>query len=286
MKYIHKQTEEADFWHRIYGLIFRQKLRKESLLFLSFLPNNRLISTPHNCNFFSLLGCLVAFLLSSTVVNADAIPVGMDMLNTALKGEIDKIMQISNDYEINLSTQNIKLEKENEADEILIKNLAFDPGTYHFHGFLNTKSGNGTKADIQIRGTLQLILDIPVANRMINSDEEIAESDITWQKIPLSKINQSIAQKKEDLIGKTPKNQPIKPGLVIRKSELKSPIVVKRNDTVTIVYRDEGLILSAIGEAKQDGAKGDLINFILPSSKKNIQARVKSKGQAEFQVIG
>lgn len=229
---------------------------------------------------------LVAFLFFSTVVKADLIPVGMDMLNTALKTEIDKIMQISNDYEINLSTQNIKLEKENEADEIQIKNLAFDPGTYHFHGLLNTKAGAGKKADIQIRGTLQLILDIPVATRMINSDEEITESDITWQKIPLSKVSQSIVQKKEDLIGKTPKNQPIKPGMIIRKNELKSPILVKKSDMVAIIYRDKGLVLSTIGEAKQDGAMGDLVSFTLPHFKKNIQARIKSKGQAEYQVIG
>lgn len=228
----------------------------------------------------------IAFLFFSTIPSVEAASIGTDILNAALKAEIDKIMRISNDYEINLSTQNIKLEKENEADEILIKNLAFDTGTYHFHGFVNTKSSNDKKADIQIRGTLELILEIPVATRMINSDEEITEADITWQKIPLSKVNQSIIQKKEDLIGKTPKNQPIKPGMIIRKSELTSPIVVKRNDTVTIVYRDEGLVLSTIGEAKQDGAKGELINLTLQGSKKSIQARIKDKGQAEYQVIG
>lgn len=229
---------------------------------------------------------LIAFLFFSTAVNADPIPVGIELLNATLKTEIDKIMQISNDYEVNLSTQNIKLEKENETDEIQIKNLAFDPGTYHFHGFLNTKAGDGKKPDIQIRGSLQLILDIPVATRMINLDEEITESDITWQKIPLAKINQGIVQKKEDLIGKVPKNQPVKPGIIIQKNELKSPILIKRNDTVTITYRDEGLILSTTGEAKQDGAKGDMISFTLPSSKKNIQARIKGKGQAEYQVNG
>lgn len=239
---------------------------------------------------------LIAVLFFSTTAMADSTSaelktetmetVNIEVINAALKTEIDKIMHISTDYEINLSTSNIKLEKEGENNEVEIKNLTFDPGTYHFHAFLNTKVGKGKQPDIQIDGMLQLILDIPIATRMIHSDEEITESDITWQKIPLSKIASDIVQKKEDIIGKTPSNQPIKPGILIRKSELKSPIVIKRNDTVTIVYRDEGLILSTIGEAKQDGAKGDLIGFILPGSKKTIQAQIKGKGQAEFQVMG
>jgi flagella basal body P-ring formation protein FlgA len=37
-----------------------------------------------------------------------------------------------------------------------------------------------------------------------------------------------------------------------------------------------------MGEAKQDGAKGDLIRVTLSSSKKDIQAQVKAKGQVEI----
>ncbi|WP_032112801.1 flagellar basal body P-ring formation chaperone FlgA [Candidatus Paracaedibacter symbiosus] len=209
----------------------------------------------------------------------------METIQEALKTEVDKIMQISNEYEINLSTQNINLSKENTEDTLQIRNLSFEPGTYHFHGLLNTTSGQGVHPDIQIRGSLQLILEIPVVSCIIQPEEEITEANITWQKMPLAKVGQGIVQRKDDLVGKTPRNQPIKPGILIRTSDLKSPVLIKKKDTVMIVYRDEGISLSSTGEALQEGAKGDLINILMLNSKKQIQARVKDKGQAEIQVI-
>lgn len=218
--------------------------------------------------------------------SASQLSLSMDAIHEALKVEIDKVMQISNEYEINLATQNIALSKQNTKDKILIRGLSFEPGTYHFQALLNTVTGQGIVPDIQLRGSLQIILQIPVVSRMIQPDEEITGLDISWQKIPLSRVSQGIVQTKDDLIGKAPRGQSLKPGIIVRKSDLRSPKLIKKNDAVAIIYRDEGLSLSSSGEALQDGAKGEIIRIMLSGSKRQIQARVKDKGQAEIQAIG
>lgn len=218
--------------------------------------------------------------------SANPMPVSMEAIQESVKGAIDKVMQISNDYEITLSTKSLKLEQQDAGDEIEVKDLSFDPGTYHFHGLLNTKAGAGKTPDLQIRGNINLIVDVPVVTRLIHPNEEIFAADIAWQKMPLAKVNQDIVQNKDDLIGKVVKGNSLKPGMTIRKSSLQALVMIKKKDTVTIVYKDEGLSLSTVGEAQQDGAHGDLIRITLFTSKKDIQARVKAKGQAEIQAVG
>jgi len=221
-------------------------------------------------------------LLFSLMAYAEPVAISIETINEALKQEIDKTIQISNDYDIELSTSKIHLIPKTDDDVVQVKKLSFESGTHHFHGFLNTRAGNDKNPDIQIRGTLHLIMDIPVVTRVINPDEEILEADISWQKMPLAKVNQDTVQNKDDLIGKTPKRQAIKPGIILRKSDLTAPIMIRNKQAVTIMYVDEGLTLSTMGEAKQDGAKGDLIRVTLSSSKKDIQAQVKAKGQVEI----
>ncbi len=221
-------------------------------------------------------------LLLSCMAYAEPAAVSIEAINEALKQEIDKIIQISNDYDIELSTSKINLIPQADDDVVHVKKLSFESGTHHFHGFLNTRAGNDKNPDIQIRGTLHLIMNIPVVTRVINPEEEIFEADISWQKMPLAKVNQDTIQNKDDLIGKTPKRQPIKPGIILRKSDVTAPLIIRKQQPVTIIYVDEGLTLSTMGEAKQDGAKGDLIRVALFNSKKDIQAQVKAKGQVEI----
>lgn len=233
-----------------------------------------------------MLLTFINVLFLSFMAHAEPAAVSTEAIHEALKQEIDKIIHISNDYDIELSTSKINLVPQTEDDVIQVKNLSFESGTHHFHGFLNTRAGADKTPDIQIRGTLNLIMDIPVVTRVINPDEEILEADISWQKMPLAKVGQDTIQSKDDLIGKVPKRQAIKPGIILRKSDLRAPILIHNKQPVTITYVDEGLTLSTGGEAKQDGAKGDLIRVALLNSKKDIQARVKAKGQVEIRAVG
>lgn len=231
------------------------------------------------------------FFLNGMVGNASEIKdppkplFSIEAIKQAVKEAIDQIMPLATDYEVALSPSLLKIEKE-EGDTLLIKELKFETGTHHFQGQVTTQRQEGNKSSQPIRGEIQLIVDIPVVKRVIYPEEEITVEDMSWQKMPLTKVAADIVQNKNDIIGKVVKGASLKPGLAIRKSSLKSPVLIRKKDTVKILYRDEGLTLGTLGEAQQEGAKGDVIRITLFNSKKDLQAQVIGKGQAEMQVIG
>lgn len=232
-----------------------------------------------------LKGFITFFILS---MNGWAVPVPIseEELKQELKKEIDNVMPISDEFEISLSLPQNIIQKEKDDDSVLIQDISFDQNSYHFKAKVTTAINANKKKEMIIRGQLKLLLNVPVLNHLVNPGDEIVESDITWQKKPANLVNSSVIQNKEYLIGKTPQSTPLKPGMIIRKSDIKAPILIKRNDAIHITYKDEGIIISTIGQAKQDGSRGDLIRFSIPNSKKEIHAMVVAKGQAEILVAG
>lgn len=220
------------------------------------------------------------------VVRAEPAQISEAELQAALKKEIDRVMPISNEFEISLSNLKVPITKESSEDEVLIQDLSFNQGSYRFSAKVTTMANAQKQKSGMIKGQINLLLDVPIVTRIINSGEEITEADISWQKMPANMANSSVIQNKDELIGKTPKSMALNPGIAIRKSDVKSPVLVKRNESVLIIYKDEGIAISTVGQAKQDGIRGETIRFSIPNSKKEIQAIVKTKGQAEILVVG
>ena len=54
----------------------------------------------------------------------------------------------------------------------------------------------------------------------------------------------------------------MRPGQLIRQTDLTKPEVVARNENVTITYEVPGIVLTMRGKALETGAKGDIINVL------------------------
>jgi flagella basal body P-ring formation protein FlgA len=82
----------------------------------------------------------------------------------------------------------------------------------------------------------------------------------------------------ERAIGLTPRRA-LRPGQVIRQSDVAKPEVVARNETVTISYEVPGILLTIRGQAQEAGAQGDLINVVNVQTKRTIQATITGPGR-------
>jgi flagellar basal body P-ring formation protein FlgA len=60
------------------------------------------------------------------------------------------------------------------------------------------------------------------------------------------------------------------------------PELVKRDDTVTIVYQTPGIMLTTRGKAVESGAEGDLIGVLNFQTKRTIQGIVTGPGRVEI----
>ena len=73
----------------------------------------------------------------------------------------------------------------------------------------------------------------------------------------------------------------IRQGRRIRHTDLRRPILVKRNQLVDIVYRRGALMIRGEGRALRDGGKGEAIRVMNLDSRRIVTGRVGVQGQVE-----
>jgi len=73
----------------------------------------------------------------------------------------------------------------------------------------------------------------------------------------------------------------IRQGRKIRQSDLRHPILVKRNQLVDIVYRRGSLVIRGEGRALRDGGKGEAIRVMNLDSRMIVTGRVGGAGRVE-----
>jgi flagella basal body P-ring formation protein FlgA len=71
----------------------------------------------------------------------------------------------------------------------------------------------------------------------------------------------------------------LRPGQALRDADLMKPMIVQRNDAITIAYEAPGISLTLRGQAQDSGAIGDTINVANVQSKRVVQGVVTGPGR-------
>jgi len=127
-----------------------------------------------------------------------------------------------------------------------------------------------------IRVDLEALAEIAVSTGSIRRGEildagsfELRYQDITKLKEPIFTV--------EDIIGKRLKRS-VRLGEPLQKNQVEFPPVIKRGERVVIQVQSLGLMLSAAGEAKQDGSTGETIRVMNSNSHKEVLCHVVAPG--------
>jgi len=86
----------------------------------------------------------------------------------------------------------------------------------------------------------------------------------------------------EELVGKKLR-QTVRLGAPIDRTQVDFPPLIRRGQAVTIHLLQGRLLLTAIGEAQQDGREGETIRVRNNSSRKEVLCRVTSTGQVQVE---
>jgi flagella basal body P-ring formation protein FlgA len=71
-------------------------------------------------------------------------------------------------------------------------------------------------------------------------------------------------------------------GQAVRGNDLMKPLVVQRNEPVSILYEIPGIVLTVRGKAVEAGAVGDMINVLNVQSNRTVQATVTGPGRVSL----
>jgi flagella basal body P-ring formation protein FlgA len=172
----------------------------------------------------------------------------MDLLNEKINNSAIEI-----DLQFDSSSKVTQL----RTQESSIKDIslgAFDPKNMTFR--VNIKYNNGRMDNIS--GKYISFVKVPIAARYIKLGDVLQASDLSFIKMNLKDLPNDLTTRESEVIGMQAK-QYIPAGTAIKTSDLVSPLVIKNNDPVNIVYSSGTIDLKTVGTAVGSGAIGDMI---------------------------
>ncbi|NPB08781.1 MAG: flagellar basal body P-ring formation protein FlgA [Thermodesulfobacteria bacterium] len=128
-------------------------------------------------------------------------------------------------------------------------------------------------ARVRLLGYVEAMLPVLVLKRPLARHQIIQPEDLGFERRPLSRLPKDALTKAREAVGLRTRVG-LRAGQVLRRSALEVPPVIKRGKLVRILAEGPGFMVSAVGEARQDGRPGEIIRVRNLTSKREVFARV------------
>lgn len=126
---------------------------------------------------------------------------------------------------------------------------------------------------------------VVVVQEMVKRKDEVPSASLVAQEMWLPASSGRPIASIQDAAGSIARTR-LEPGTVLRAEHLETPIVVKRNELVSVHAVRAGFEVQTRARARADARRGDLIAFRLEGSKKEFTARVEGPGVAVIDMDG
>jgi flagellar basal body P-ring formation protein FlgA len=163
-----------------------------------------------------------------------------------------------------------------------LASLNYAPATGRFEALLIVDTGTGTDRQ-RIKGTITEMVRTLTLTRPLNRGDVLAVEDLTFDKQPRRQVGNAHQPDGLQIVGLAAKRQ-LRPGQQLSIADFAQPLLVNRGDIVTLVYEVPGLVLTAHGQALDNGTKGETISVVNQQSKRVVHGVVIAGGRV--QVMG
>jgi flagella basal body P-ring formation protein FlgA len=122
---------------------------------------------------------------------------------------------------------------------------------------------------------------VVVATRPIRRLASLSADDLRLEKRLISGLPAGPLARIGDALGFVTSRE-IRGGEVLSTKLIQLPALVKRGEVVTLIVEGQGLSISALGQAKEEGQRGQMIRVMNLSSKKELYGRVEGERQVRI----
>lgn len=157
------------------------------------------------------------------------------------------------------------------AETAEITAISFDPDTNWFEAEIAAPSKENMEVQLRVNGKIERLVEVPVLRDTIRSGKVIDARDVEMITVPARHLNHDVILQAAELAGMTPRRM-IVAGKPIKEQDVEFPRIVERGQSVTMIYSQGPLQLTATGKALQQGAKGDVIRVVNSQSSRPIDA--------------
>lgn len=220
---------------------------------------------------------------ASASLQRDAVAVTKDDIAAAL-GASDLKDKIASDAKFDIADfdKAIVLDGQ-DVPELSVSDTSFDPATEKFSATLHISRKGVAVKDITLNGIATAMITVPVLVRSTTSGLVISKADVTEISVPKRDLRSDVIASKDALIGMTPKRS-LQAGKPVASSEVTPPLMIKRNELVTVIYSNGPVHLSTKARALGNATTGETVTLMNANSKKPFDAIVTGPQQAEVNV--
>lgn len=230
---------------------------------------------------------LLLMLIAGTFREAEAaenlLVVGEDEVSEAIKKEfMEQGRTETVDLEFFGGQTVFQIENAREA-KILVEGLKADDLQNKFSCAVEVFADGKPFARTQITGKFYVLGDIYVPAHNIDKGEIITPEMLKTISVRMNRIKPMFVVEMDKLVNKEAKKY-LKEGKIINDRDIGRKILIKKNDLVTVVYKTDKMQITARGQARQDGAKGDKIEVENTKSKKILIGTVEDADTVNIDV--
>ena len=190
------------------------------------------------------------------------------------------------DAELELDNPSLYLAVPADApSSIAIDGLAIDQRSGRVSAIVSAPAGDPAAVRRRITGHLVFHVEVPVLDRVIAPGATIEADDLATVKVRRDRLGTDVASDPQQIVGKTPR-RPLQIGAPVRLGDLERPLLVHKDELVTILFATANLQLTAQGKALEDGAKDALVHIANTKSNRVIDATVVAAGTVTVTMPG
>ncbi len=160
-----------------------------------------------------------------------------------------------------------------EPETLDLAKIDYDAGTGRF--VVQARLASGRLYGLQ--GKVEDGMDVPVLTRAMKTGEIVADDDVMFVRMAASRVPRGSVSDAVKLVGFSAKRQ-LRAGIPLRETDVQKPLVIRKGDAVTMVFRAPGIELTSRGRAMTDGGIGDTVAVVNAQSLKQIDAVVLGAG--------
>lgn len=133
---------------------------------------------------------------------------------------------------------------------------------------------NGDKErSLNVTGKVEVFQNVVHTARVLKRNDLVSEADVELQKMSVSDSPDRFAVSLEQVVGRKTLRE-LQSHQPIALADLENPAALKRGATVTIIFEQAGLRLTAKGETREDGKIGSSIRVVNVMTNRTITCRV------------
>jgi flagella basal body P-ring formation protein FlgA len=175
---------------------------------------------------------------------------------------------------IEITVQNRDSFKVSPSEKLSIMEIAVTKRSKRYMATLLLKDAEGLSRTVALQGKYDEFVTIPTLKNSLLTGDVVREADISYTEINSNRLNRNSIMDVNNLIGKTARRM-LRANNPVSTTELGLAQSVIKNKMVTMVYRDNALILRTAGIALDSGAAGDVIRVKNAKSNQIVQATVE-----------